>query len=360
MEINFLEVYMEKMQWYINFIFFEVWCKAKGKDYVIEELFSGNEELCEIITELHYSQHKGADFFLAGLQHIFEDFKILENTDIENLKHWYRSNNRVDLLCAKDPSVSPVTYNDIEKLSDKLSHHLKDFFKNLYSQSFLSLTSISSRIGQIENHYTDFISKNASGKCPFCGINNVKGNYHSKREAYDHYLPKGKYPFNSINFRNLAPACNECNSSYKLAQDPLYNAKDPLLPQTGGIRKSFYPYQVNQYTIEFKITLDSHDWNNIQPADIELQTGPDELREELDTWLDVYGIDERYKAKCCTKNDGKYWIEQVLDECQNDGRTPEQIFNTLARQAKLKPYADVNFLKFPFLEACNNKRLFDV
>jgi hypothetical protein len=103
-----------------------------------------------------------------------------------------------------------------------------------------------------------------------------------------------------------------------------------------------------------------HDWTNIQPANIELQIRPDELREELDTWLDVYGIDERYKAKCCAENDGKYWIEQVLDECQNDGRTPEQIFNTLARQAKLKPYADVNFLKFPLLEACNNKRLFDV
>lgn len=28
-----------------------------------------------------------------------------------------------------------------------------------------------------------------------------------------------------INFRNPAPTYNECNSFYKLAQDPLYNAK---------------------------------------------------------------------------------------------------------------------------------------
>ncbi len=27
----------------------------------------------------------------------------------------------------------------------------------------------------------------------------------SNPEAYDHYLPKSLYPFNSINFRNLVP-----------------------------------------------------------------------------------------------------------------------------------------------------------
>ena len=349
---------MEKMQWHINFIFFQVWCRAKGKDYDIEVLFADNEELCEIITELHFSQLKGAEFFLTGLQQVFEDFKKLEDTDIEILKRRYCANNCVDLLCANDSSVKPATYKDVKKISVDLSQHLEGFFKNLYSQRFLSLVSISKRIGEIDNHYAVFMGKNVSGKCPFCGINDVKGNYHTKREAYDHYLPKGTYPFNSINFRNLAPACHECNSSYKLVQDPLYNAKDPLLAQTGGRRKSFYPYQANKYTVEFKISLNSHDWTNIQPTDIELYTGPNEFREELDTWLDVYGIEERYKAKCCAENDGKYWIEQVLDECQNDGKTPEQIFNTLARQAKLKPYAEANFLKSCFLEACNKKGLF--
>lgn len=350
---------MEKMQWHINFIFFQVWCKAKGKDYVIEELFSDNEELCEIITELHFNQLKGADFFLTGLQQIFEDFKTLEDTDIGLLKHWYFANNSIDLLCANNTSIAPATYNDVDKISPDLSEHLKSFFKNLYSQNFLSLNSISQRIGEIDKHYAAFMSKNSKGKCPFCGINDVKGIYHTKREAYDHYLPKGTYPFNSINFRNLAPACHECNSSYKLVQNPLYKTKDPLLTKTGGRRKSFYPYQANKYTIEFKITLNSHDWTNIQPTDIELNTGPNEYREELDTWLDIYGIDERYKAKCCGENDGKGWIREIVDESQNFNLTPQQYLHGKLKTAINDPWVDVNFLKKPFLEACRNAGLFD-
>lgn len=202
------------------------------------------------------------------------------------------------------------------------------------------------------------MGKNTVGKCPFCGIIDVKGIYHSKREAYDHFLPKGIYPFNSINFYNLAPACHECNSSYKLAQNPLYNTKNPLLAATGGRRKSFYPYQTTQYKIQIAITLTCQDWTQIQPDDIQLQTEPNALREELDTWLDLYGIEERYKAKCCSENDGKYWIEQILDECQNDNKTPGEIFNKLTRQANSKPYAEANFLKLAFLQACDQAGLF--
>lgn len=202
------------------------------------------------------------------------------------------------------------------------------------------------------------MGKNTVGKCPFCGIIDVKGIYHSKREAYDHFLPKGIYPFNSINFYNLAPACHECNSSYKLAQNPLYNTKNPLLAATGGRRKSFYPYQTTQYKIQLAITLTCQDWTQIQPDDIQLKTEPDALREELDTWLDLYGIEERYKAKCCAENDGKYWIGKVLDECQNYEKTPEQILNELKRLTKLYPYADNNFVRLAFLQARDQAGLF--
>jgi hypothetical protein len=143
----------------------------------------------------------------------------------------------------------------------------------------------------------------------------VKDIYHSKMEAYDHYLPKGKYHFNSINFHNLVPACHKCNSTYKLSKNPLHKTKDPLQAQTGGRRKSFYPYQTIPYSISLDIELNSTDWLNITPEDMTLSIGPENLKEEINTWRDVYGIGERYKARCCGENDGKYWIEQVLDEC---------------------------------------------
>lgn len=351
---------MEKMQDYIDYIFVEVWCKASGNHYDIEDLFAGNNELKEIITELHTSELKGADFFLTGLQLVFEDFKTLSANDISNITHWYHSNNTIELLCANDPSVSPASYQRISTLSSDLSRHLKDFFKNLYSQSFLSLKSVSDRIGTIEEHYHAFMSENTTGKCPFCGIHDVKSIYHSKREAYDHYLPKGHYPFNAINFCNLATACHECNSTYKLSKDPLYNPKDPLMAQSGRRRKSFYPYRTDSYSIEINIEVRTQDWTNIKPEDLIFNTGPKTLVEEIDTWLDVYGIEERYKAKCCSESDGKYWIEQVLDEWNEDGKTPDEFMATLSRHTNKKPYAEANFLKKSFLKACQKAGLLDI
>lgn len=94
------------------------------------------------------------------------------------------------------------------------------------------------------------------------------------------------------------------------------------------------------------------DIDKLMPADITMQFGPAALVEELDTWKDVYGIEERYKAKLCGENDGKYWLTQVLDECQAYDKQPADILNMRAQQAQSRPYADCNFLRKPFLEAC--------
>ncbi|MEJ1471464.1 MAG: hypothetical protein ROD09_15300 [Candidatus Sedimenticola sp. (ex Thyasira tokunagai)] len=350
---------MEKMQAYIDFIFFQVWCKARDGDYAVDTLFSDQAELQALITELHTSEVKGADFFLTGLQQVFEDFKLLTDAQIDQLKRWYRSNNNIESVCSCGDDVEPAVYGDVSTISDDLSKHLRGFFKNLYSHSFLSLKSVREMIGNIDDHYHQFMTTNSKGKCPFCGIHDIKGIYHSNRDAYDHYLPKDKYPFNTINFRNLAPACPECNSSYKLTTNPVFECKTPITSGDGAKRKAFYPYCKTEYHLELNIKLDMNNGAKITPDDIVLSVGPEEHGEQIATWMDVYGIDERYKAKCSGENDGRYWIEQVIDECQNDGKTPEEIFTTLTRQARLRPFAETNFLKRPFLEACDRAGLFD-
>ena len=71
----------------------------------------------------------------------------------------------------------------------------------------------------------------------------------------------------------------------------------------------------------------------------------------------MYGIDERYKAKCCGENDGKYWITQVLDEWHKDGKTSSDYLKTLYRLPAKYPFADSNFLKKAFLEGCHRAGL---
>ncbi|MHB1300813.1 MAG: HNH endonuclease [Burkholderiales bacterium] len=335
---------MEKMQAFIDFIFYEVWCKAPASGPFGLNLFDANAELREVMEAFYYSDAQGADFFYGHVERIYGLFSALTAAQINQFQQWYQGNNDLEKACANDPAAHLVRYADIPVTYKDLGEQLAVFFKGLYSQSLLDLAALRAKIGDIDDHYQAFVTTNKVGKCPFCGIGDIKGEHHSKREAYDHYLPKALYPFNSINFRNLAPACHECNSTYKLSKDPAHNP--------AGRRKAFNPYAAAGHTVQIQVTLQHANIDKLVPADITMQFGPAALVEELDTWKDVYAVEERYKAKLCGENDGKYWLTQVLDECQAYDKQPADILNMRAQQAQSRPYADCNFLRKPFLDAC--------
>ena len=48
---------------------------------------------------------------------------------------------------------------------------------------------------------------------------------------------------------------------------------------------------------------------------------------------------------------------QALDECQNAGKTPQEILQKIQRNAESNPWAEANFLKRPFLIACRDAGL---
>lgn len=341
---------MEKMQEFIDFIFHKVWCNAPTSRNYSLDLFVASPDLHEVMTAFHYDDGKGAMFFAGHVERIYGLFSELTAAQINQFQQWYQGNNDLEKVCANDPTAHLVRYADIALAYKDLCEQLASFFKGLYSQSLLDLSALRAKIGNIDDHYQTFVSTNEAGKCPFCGIGDIKGLHHSKREAYDHYLPKALYPFNSINFRNLAPACHECNSTYKLSKDPVYGPT--------GRRKAFYPFAAEAQTIDIQVALQHSNIGNLKPADIQLKFGPAEITDEIETWKDVYGIEERYKAKVCGENDGKYWLTQVLDEWKEDGRNPVDYLATLERQRQNWPYADCNFLRKPFLDACAESGLF--
>lgn len=339
---------MEKMQTFIDFIFYAVWCQAPLKRPYSLELFASNPELFEVMTAFHYDDSKGAEFFAGHVARIYGLFAPLSACQVEQLRLWYRANNDVEGVCANDNAVLLKRYADFPTELTDLREQFASFFKGLYSH--VDVAALRKKCGDIDDHYQNFVQTNKSGKCPFCGINDLLGEYHSKREAYDHYLPKALYPFNSINFRNLVPACHHCNSSYKTSKDPAYTPKDPA---RGAHRRAiFYPYRKASLSIELQVDLHHSDIAKLTPANITLQFGPAAIAQEIDAWKDVYGIDERYKAKLCAENDGKYWLTQVLDECQGYDMQPADILDMRAQQAQSRPYADCNFLRMPFLDAC--------
>lgn len=341
---------MERMQEFIDFIFFEVWCAAPGNGGFRLELFNANAELKELMKVFYYGDTQGGDFFYGHVERIYGLFGPLTPAQIDQLRQWYKANNDIEKVCANDPTVQIARYADIAAIHPDLSGQLASFFKGLYSQQLLDLAALREKIGQIDEHYQTFMQVNTTGKCPFCGLGDIKGVHHTRREAYDHYLPKALYPFNSINFRNLAPACHECNSTYKLSKDPARNA--------AGRRKAFYPYTNGAHQIEITVDLNTPDVDRLTPAGIQLTFGPAAVREEIETWKEVYGIDERYKAKCCD-TDAKDWLEQLRILRDAHGITPDASLAAVQQQTAKAPVANSNFLKQAFLECCQRAGLFD-
>lgn len=343
---------MEKMQTFIDFIFFEVWCKAPIGLAFHVNLFDLEPDLKEVMSEFGFSPkapERGKTFY-KEVKSIYESFAMLSAAQVDQLRQWYGANNEIQKICANDPATSPARYADVTAIAPNLAAQLGAFFKGLYSRDLLGLAALRAKIGDIDDHYNQaFLSANRSDKCPFCGIGDIKGPHHTKREAYDHYLPKALYPFNSINFRNLAPACHECNSTYKQAKDPAHNA--------AARRKAFYPYGTENQAIEITIDLGSADIDKLTPADIQIAFGPPDVHEEIATWIDVYGIDERYKAKCCS-GDAKDWLEQIRILRDAHGIAPDASLANVQQQAEKAPVANSNFLKRAFLEGCQRAGLF--
>jgi len=353
---------IEKMQRFVNFIFYQVWCRAPKTGPYSLNLFDAHPPLKQILVAFAYDHRKEGDLFSSRIQAIYDKFAKLSRSDISKIKRWYQSNNNIKYVCCNDPLSQIARYCDIEKSYPQLNSLLGDFFKNLYADDLLCLQALREKIGKVDDHYRAFMNVNNVGKCPFCGLSDMLGPSHSRREAYDHYLPKALYPFNSMNFHNLVPACHHCNSSYKTRKDPSFVPKDPA--GNSKRRKAFYPYTTDGHSITITIDLNNSNIDNLAPADIQLAFGPAVVHEEIETWKEVYGIEERYRGKIMDC-DGKAWLTEVLDEWRwkdnsdgAEGRAPEEYLRVLAHHANRSPYTGSNFLKLAFLEGCQRARIF--
>jgi hypothetical protein len=305
---------LEKLQKYLKYVFLEVWCKAEG-DFDISKL-DGCEEFKEIVLAIYYDDRIKIPHLYEPIQEIYNIFKSFDSDFRNQLKEWFLNNNDIEKLCSGDESCVPVSYKELE-----INYHQEDlsvlfnkFYKNLFN-NVLGLKAVYSKLGELGGHYQKFVELNDEDICPFCGINEIKGKYHTKRDAYDHFLPKDFYPFNSVNFKNLAPMCSDCNSSYKLRQDPLYEipkTRDPLFDRENRRRKAFYPYSVTPSEINISIEIKTEDIKKLQPKELTIKTDSTKHCEEIETWKEVFGIDESLKQGVAVKMEDYIGIDKLL------------------------------------------------
>ncbi len=338
------------LQVWMDDLFLNVWCVAdKDIPYDVELL---PDALKAVVMEIFNDNKIKIDHLYGPIEKVYKIFQGFDQPTKDSLALAYNHNNSIKDLCKQTNGCNPFLYSALTVIHQDLSEELHSFYKNLFT-NVIHLKAVTDRIGEIDTHYDEFVRENDESKCPFCGINGIKGRYVSKRDAYDHFLPKGIYPFNSINFKNLSPMCYDCNSSYKGAKD--------LLHRNAVRRKTFYPFDAAAVpNIQLTIAFSKADISTLTPADITLTLTSAGQQDEVDSWKDVFGIEERYKAKCLEKNDGLYWFEQATEEFANvqadlgEGFTKDQWVQHLINSAKRKPYADGNFIKAKYLEACKS------
>lgn len=341
---------MRAMHSFVVYIFAKVWCKAPHVEYSLE-LFRGLPSLYKIMEELHRADlagnEKGAGaFFYHYVNQIFLEFKQLTPDDIQNYKKKFIDNNHIQSLCE---GKRKPNYYSTKNTHPQLMQMIENFFSNLYKCGFFGLKIVREQIGSdLQKHYKAFAKLNELPCCPFCGLLPMDSEYDPTREAYDHYLPASKYPFNSVNLRNLAPSCYKCNSQNK-------GAKDPLQDERASVKKAFYPYSATSYPIKISINFLSNGQIPNEPEDISIDLECPGYEEEIQTWDRLFKIRERYAAKCLCTASSKYWLQRVLDESNNYDQ------NTAIKeiqQYKKFPWHDVNFLKLSFIEACDRHGIF--
>lgn len=107
---------MEKMQQFIDFLFFDVWCKAPIGLVFHPSLFDDNPDFKKIMGEFGFSTiaaERGKAFY-KETKVIYELFASLSPQEIDQIKQWYRGNNDLEKVCANNPKAQLVRYADLQ------------------------------------------------------------------------------------------------------------------------------------------------------------------------------------------------------------------------------------------------------
>lgn len=344
---------LEAMQGIVDYLFNEVWCKALDEQYGIH-LFQGYPMFQLIIEKLEILESDGklkangrSYKFLRSVNEIFIEFQSLESReDLALYRKCFRDNNSIDQLCANTAGFEPVHYRKLDSKYKALNDKLNAFFTTLYGTSgFFESALVIELIGAgLASYYNDFVQHNSRGVCPFCGLYPLDNEFDPTREAFDHYLPKAKYPFNSVNLRNLAPSCNKCNSGNK-------GDKDPLHKSNGERRKAFYPFSVIEPDLKLSVDIVRKNWKDLQPDDLLITYNTQTHQDEIETWKALFRIDQRYKAKLCS-TDARAWLEQIRIMSDMFKSIPSECISIMEESAEAFPFSECNFLKFSYLKAC--------
>lgn len=330
-----------KIHSFVNHIFLDIVFRAP---YIPDAEFSSSLVLSKyknLIDEV------SDNYILMPIKECFKICKKLPFKDLKTLKRAVHVNNKIRELC--NSMHQPILYSEIDQIDVSLSTNIKAFCNKLYDKS-IELAPFYVKYEKIEDYYKKLVGR--SRTCRACGINKVLIKFHTHRSAFDHYLPKGLYPFTSINCNNLVPICDTCNSKYKTSEDTIFEIKRRNNRVISKVRKkAFYPFnKIEPFpSICINVIFNRAYSQNIEPADVDITIQCVGYEEQIETWDRLFGIKENYRAEICTDEMMAYYEEEYIARI-NKGES-HQDYIELLENNKL---SDANFLKIAFLEGIHN------
>ncbi|MCG9563624.1 hypothetical protein L1D28_18750 [Vibrio chagasii] len=227
---------------------------------------------------------------------VFEQIKNLNPRQKKQLKRMFINHQRTKRLCQ-----DRIAIVDFSLYSDKFKRSLKELGEYLYTSGLknqkirqLAIAKYGDKNSTLYEHWVEFRRVNGD-VCTFCGIQDYEEQLPDEsdtkwRPAYDHYLPKEKYPFAAVNFRNLIPCCYQCNSKSKGAVDPCHCSDS-------GRKQAKYPFE-SDITLGLKLKFVKENVAAKKPWVVELMDESDEAHQ---TWNRVYKIKDRVASRLNSK-----------------------------------------------------------
>ncbi len=171
--------------------------------YFFEQLFELDlpvfDEKQHLKTEFLPLAKASKKRFIASFKEIVIAYSQLSTQDKAIVKQAFETNNAIEDLCSGVKAAFKYS-----QLPQAIRAIIKSFFMDLW-ESYPQNQQIEATFGTVKSHHESFTNATHQKAllCPFCGINPLKPSSGIYRDAYDHFIPKGFYPFNSVNFKNL-------------------------------------------------------------------------------------------------------------------------------------------------------------
>lgn len=322
-----------------------VWCHAVG----VFKPSMPRAELVAAFQEIDGRMEKKSIKWMDRVRTIHALCAGLTHDDRVELKAMFQANNAIDDVC-RCSGTAPSTYKDLEARFPTLGTPMKEFFTGLYD--LLDNPTVVRAWKGIDDHYDAMVGQPGNSVCPFCGITPLLHPDLSKRDAYDHYMPESQYPFNSVNFEQLYPMCNTCNSRYKQQQDPLR--------LFGERKKLFFPFSPGKPEMQVQVAVHAYALDQLTSNQVSVTLTSTGQQEEVAAAIKLFGLDERYAGECVQDGTGHEWFRKALRMALTMKAPTGDFVSSEIAVCLEEPAKDKNFLRAGFLKGCLEKGLFNV